>query len=155
MEVRRWLTPEIPREWPMGEARRRKLADSQTPDDPLDAAPPVDNPEGMRTLIAKYQRGETLTPDQVFDLCPFRTVIGPCPPGMTRAAFIRYFNEHPGGMVALIEDAPSPFSPEQTAEMVETLASGRPIMLVATHRAVRDHAKAMIMALLAAPKGNA
>jgi hypothetical protein len=83
-----------------------------------------------------------------WSMCQFHSLLGP------RHLSVAQHLGNLAACVVLIEETPSPIEAAELVELVRLLDSGKSVALVAPVRAVRDHAKAQIMAAGAPVAGS-
>jgi hypothetical protein len=112
----------------------------------------------VRRLLAKERRGEAITVHDALAACPFRTPLGRAGQtshDATHAQLADALLNNVTSVIALIEDRPSPIGPETMGAIQTDLASGQTVLLLASCREVRDHARWEILAWGNAPRGTA
>jgi hypothetical protein len=95
-------------------------------------------------------QGNEFTLAEIWELCPFRSLIGRPGLGYPNAEAMA---ERVGAAVALIENEPSAIAADMMADIQAALAAGRTVLVLGSTREVRDHAKAEIL-LAGTPAGG-
>jgi hypothetical protein len=105
----------------------------------------------VRRLISQIRRGKPATLRQVYQVCPYHTVLGVplhIPPEAAR-------DVPPDVFVAVLGFFPEDFSERMRADILTALRSQKVVRLMANNRELRDYAKREILLALANPNGSA
>ncbi len=108
----------------------------------------------MRTTKrSREQRGPAVpkTWAEAFDRCPFRTIIGVCPPHRAITDLLPQLSH----AIAMLGGDPTPISPAMMAEIVASVQAGGAVLILSDRADLRDYAKREILAMALPAAGRA
>lgn len=115
-------------------------------------------PAAARRLLAKERRGEPIALRDALAACPFRTLLGRASPtshDITHDQLANALLNNVAAVIALIEPTPTPIDPDVMRDVLTDLVAGRTVLLIASHRVVRDHARQEILSWAGPARGAA